>query len=169
MWDEVGDEGERRRDNTPCQLEERKNQITKWRKRGNAEMKNSRLNKISIILEFVQYHYVAIFSLFRSLSPAHCGSLSKSLLMPQPLALRLRTSTQTHTHTLFIVRVPSFIGIGTQSFFAASNSSSSSPSPLIFICHRSRRSFHCCCSFYREKQFRILIKNTFKLLLVSDR
>lgn len=92
-------------------------------------MKNVRLNKISIILEFVQYHYVAIFSLLRSHFPPHFGSLSKSLLMPQPLALRLRTSTHTLTNSLFIVRVPSFIGIGTQSFFAASNSSSSSPSP----------------------------------------
>lgn len=114
------------------------------------EMKNAILNKISIILEFVQYHYVAIF-----LSLTICAfalSVSLSLVIPK-LWHCFFDPIQ------FIVRVPSFIG--TQFIFSLSSSfyfAIEVDTDLLLLLILSKEAISTFSS-----------TNTFKLLLASDR
>lgn len=114
------------------------------------EMKNAILNKISIILEFVQYHYVAIF-----LSLPICVfalSVSLSLVIPK-LWHCFFDPIQ------FIVRVPF---IYWQSFFSAFSSSFyfaiEVDTDLLLLLILSKEAISTFSS-----------TNTFKLLLASDR
>lgn len=77
-----------------------------WKPREKTEMKNVILNKISIILEFVQYHYVAIFlfSIARAVAPlAPYLSANLDAVMPKLLQWFIDPSSLVFNHLLALI------------------------------------------------------------------